>query len=124
VQDVDLVDLAFVGKAQAPGQGLLLDLGGQAFAAAFAELFGIRQPLDGCVRIENDRSGDDRARQRPPARFVDSRDQSRRGKGEFDLGRVGVRHRGMIDQGACGVLSCAVEYVRLSRHSAWTGFKA
>jgi hypothetical protein len=47
VQDVDLVDLAFVGKAQAPGQGLLLDLGGQAFAAAFAELFGIRQPLDG-----------------------------------------------------------------------------
>ena len=85
VEDVQLVDLGHRGRGDAPGRGTLANQPVEPLALGGAEALGVVEPVDRPPRVEHDRRGHDRPRQRPAAHLVDP--------GDREGGEVGCRRR-------------------------------
>ena len=70
VENIDLVDLAFTGVADAVCERLFKDHGEKRFPLFFGELFGIVKPRDLRIGRKNNGGGANRPCQRAPARLV------------------------------------------------------
>ena len=77
------------------GQGVLVDLGGQAAAALGGEQLGVGQPLDGAVPGQDHGGGDQRPGEGAAARLVDPGDPAEAGVAQpvLEQGGGGGEHR-------------------------------
>ena len=75
-EDIALVDLLWRDEDDLIGKGTAGDLVKQSLAALLGQLFGVVDPLDGVIRVQDDGGTADRPAQGAAARFVYAADNT------------------------------------------------